>query len=156
VPVALKITGDPVSPVAAAVRLLGPAAEPSVHDPTVAIPDAFVVAFGALTEPPPLATANTTATPATAFPFESVTFTEGAIATALPATAVCASPPLIEIDPAEPGVAVAVNVMTRSAAALAPLSAAAGTATVAVTVFGPATFPRRQLPTVATPSLFVV
>ena len=87
VPVALKDTGDPVSPLAVAVRLLAPVAEPSVHDSTVAMPDASVVEFAPLTEPPPLATANTTATPATPFPLESVTFTEGGIATALPAIA---------------------------------------------------------------------
>ena len=88
VPVAVNVTGDPAREPEVAVRVFEPAADPSVHDPTVAIPDASLVALAPVTEPPPEATANTTATPDTGFPRESVTFTDGASATAEPAAAV--------------------------------------------------------------------
>ena len=62
---------------------------------------------------------------------------------------------MIPIDPAVVAVAVAVNVTTRSASALLPIAEAAP-ATVAVSVFVPAEFPSRQLPTVAIPDASVV
>jgi hypothetical protein len=79
------------------------------------------------------------------------------VATALPAIAVCASPPFSEIDPAVPDVAVAVKVMTRLAIVFDSLTAfAPGTVTVAVSVFAPGLLPSLQLPTVATPAPSVV
>jgi hypothetical protein len=87
VPVALNVTGDPVNDPDVAVSVFAPAADPSVHDPTVAIPDAFVVAFAPVTLPPPVATAKVTDTPATPLPLASVTLTDGTIATADPAAA---------------------------------------------------------------------
>src|SRR5438876_11605169 len=89
VPVAVKVTGLPVSPLAVAVSEFGPAVGPSVHDVTAAIPFAFVVTgVVGLTVPPPDATANVTLTPPTGLPFASRTITEGSIATAVPAVAV--------------------------------------------------------------------
>jgi hypothetical protein len=75
---------DPV----VAVRTFVPTIGPRVHEPTVAIPAAFVEAAAPVTEPPPDATAKFTVTPDIALPFASFTSTEGAVATALPATAV--------------------------------------------------------------------
>lgn len=156
IPVAEKVT-LPESPTAPAVRVFAPAMSPRVQLPTVAMPDAFDVAVAPVTEPPPLATEKFTVVPLTGFPFASVIFTDGAVATAVPTTAVCELPPLIAIEPTLPAVAVAVNVTIRSAIALVPAKPeTAATATVAVRVFVPTEFPRRQLPTVATPASFVV
>src|SRR5438093_478128 len=57
VPVAVKVTGLPASPVAVAVRVLLPAVGPRVHDVTAAIPLLPVVTgVIGLTVPPPEAT----------------------------------------------------------------------------------------------------
>lgn len=88
VPVALNVTGLPVRPVAVAVKVLAPAVAPSVQEPTVAMPLALVIAAPPATLPPPDAAANVTLTPDTTLPFASLTITDGAIATALPAVAV--------------------------------------------------------------------
>src|SRR5439155_11938493 len=54
VPVAVKVTGLPASPVEVAVRVLLPAVGPRVHDVTAAIPFAFVgTGVVGLTVPPP-------------------------------------------------------------------------------------------------------
>src|SRR5205823_5190466 len=69
VPVAVNVTGLPVSPVAVAVSVFGPAVGPPVHDVTAAIPLAFVVTgVVGVTVPPPEATANVTLTPSTGLP----------------------------------------------------------------------------------------
>src|SRR5947208_5476428 len=108
VPVAVKVTGLPVSPVAAAVSEFGPAVGPSVHDVTAPIPLALVVTgVVGLTVPPPVATANVTRTPATGFPFASRTITDGATGTVVPAVADWSLPALIAICVAAPAVPVA-------------------------------------------------
>src|SRR5439155_6001226 len=111
VPVAVNVTGLPVSPLDVAVSVFGPAVGPRVHEVMAAIPLAFVLtgAVG-LTVPPPEATANVTRTPATEFPFASRTITDGSTATAVPAVAVWPLPALIAICVAAPAVAVAVKV----------------------------------------------
>src|SRR5438876_405453 len=111
VPVAVKVTGLPVSPVAVAVSEFGPAVGPSVHDVTAAIPLLPVVTgVVGLTVPPPDAAANVTLTPPTGLPFASRTITEGATGTAVPAVADWSLPALIAIELAAPAVPVAVNV----------------------------------------------
>ncbi len=66
VPVAVKVTGLPVSPVAVAVRVFVPAVVPRVQDVTAATPLALVVTgVVGVTVPPPDATAKVTETPAT-------------------------------------------------------------------------------------------
>src|SRR5262245_2014711 len=65
VPVAVKLSGLPANVPAVAVSELRPAVVPSVQLPTAATPAAFVVWVAPVTEPPPDATANVTATPAT-------------------------------------------------------------------------------------------
>ena len=65
VPVALKVTGLPVSPLADAESVLEPAVFPSVHAVAAATPLASVVTGVGSTAPPPDATANVTETPAT-------------------------------------------------------------------------------------------
>ena len=107
----MNVTGDPLNEPDVAVRLLGPAEGPSVHDPTVAMPEELVTTPAPVTDPAPLATANVTLTPDTGLPFVSVTLTAGAIATALPTTAVC---PLdaefaIAIMAADPAMPVAIR-----------------------------------------------
>ena len=105
VPVAVNVTV--VRPVADAASVLVAAAElASVQLPTVATPLALVVAgvpVTALPVPPPVS-AKLTETPATGLPFASVTVTAGAVATALPAVALCASPALLTMFAAGPAV----------------------------------------------------
>jgi hypothetical protein len=89
VPVAVKVTGLPVSPLDVAVRVFVPAIVPSVQDVTAAIPLALVVTgVVGLTVPPPDATANVTATPPTGLLNWSRTITDGGVATAVPTVAV--------------------------------------------------------------------
>ena len=64
-PVAAKDTGDPVKLPLVARSVLAPAVVPSIQLPTEAMPEAPVVAEAPEIEPPPLATAKVTATPAT-------------------------------------------------------------------------------------------
>jgi hypothetical protein len=147
VPVAVNVTGLPVSPVALAVSVFGPAVEPRVHDVAAAMPLAPVVTdvVGA-TLPPPDAMANVTATPATGLLFASRTITDGGVATAVPTVADWPLPAFTAIEPAVPAVPVAVNVTGL------PLSVP----DVAVRVFVPAVGPKVQLVTAATPLAFVV
>src|SRR3989442_1504403 len=85
VPVAVNVTGLPVSPLDVAVRVFGPAVGPRVHDVTVAMPLAPVVtAVPGTTVPPPAATANATATPPTGLPLAARTITDGPGGTAVP------------------------------------------------------------------------
>ena len=71
-----------------ALRTFAPVTGPSVHEPTVAIPEAFVVAVSPETVPPPLTTAKVTVTPLIGDPLWSFTMTEGGGVTAAPATPV--------------------------------------------------------------------
>ena len=87
VPTVLVAENVTLSAPADAVRVFGPTVAPSVHEPTVATPNALVVAFKPVALPPPLATAKTTATPATGLAPASRTVTLGAMATAVPAVA---------------------------------------------------------------------
>ena len=82
--VALKVTAVRVPELA--VSVFGPAVTPSVHDPTVATPDASVVTVAPVIVPPPPPTVNVTGAPANGSPFWSRTITEGAGVTAVPAT----------------------------------------------------------------------
>ena len=86
-PVALKVRGEPSRPVLVAVKVLAPALAPRVQLPTVAMPEALVVAERPVAEPPPEATAKVTLTPATGLPLASVTRTLGAMPTAAPTVA---------------------------------------------------------------------
>src|SRR5206468_1813150 len=70
---------------------------PSFHEPTVAMPAAFVVALPPVSEPPPLPTANVTDVPETGLPNASVTSTDGADATFVFAVALWLSPLLTAI-----------------------------------------------------------
>src|SRR5437868_5815958 len=105
VPVAWKVTeGRPVDD---AVSGLAPAAVPSFHEPTVAMPLAFVVALVPVADPPPEATANVTATPETGLPKLSVRSTDGAVVTLVFTVFVWLSPALTAIEPAVPATPVA-------------------------------------------------
>ena len=86
-PVAVKVSGDPVRPADVAVNVFAPAVVPRVQEVTLAIPEEFVVAEPPSTDPPPEATAKVTERPGTGLPPASVTSTDGAVATALPAVA---------------------------------------------------------------------
>ena len=81
VPVAVNVTGEPVSPVLVAVIVFEPTDAPSVQEPTVAIPEPFVVAERLVPEPPPVATAKVTLTPETGLSLMSLTITLGFMAT---------------------------------------------------------------------------
>lgn len=76
--VAVKVTGG--SPRAVAVSVFAPT-EPSVQLPTVAMPKVLVVVVPPVTDPPPVATANVTGTPAVGFPLASLTVIDGATET---------------------------------------------------------------------------
>jgi hypothetical protein len=86
--VAVKTTGLPASPVDVAASVFAPTDDPSVHEPTVATPSAFVVAAPPWTVPPPAVGAKVTLTPPTGMFSGSVTITDGAVATAFPGRAV--------------------------------------------------------------------
>ena len=102
VPVAVNVIGEPEREPDVAVIVFAPAVVPRVHEPTVAIPDEFVVAVRPVPEPPPVATAKVTEAPVTALPPESVTRTAGAIDTAEPAVADWELPALSAIVVAAP------------------------------------------------------
>src|SRR4051812_6172629 len=135
VPVAVNVA---LREPAVAVSVFTPTVVPSVQLPAVAIPLAFVVAVSPVTDPAPVATANVTPTPATGLPFASLPSTAGLVATAVPTVADCASPAVLAITAAAPGVPVALSVVVSEPA-------------VAVRLFGPAVLPSVQLPTAAMP-----
>src|SRR5439155_15653493 len=110
VPVAVKVTGLPESEPDVAVNVFGPAVALSVQLPTVATPLGLVVWLPPVIVPFPAATANVTATPATGFPFASLTITDGGALTALPAEAVWLVGLFAAMVVAAPAVPVAVNV----------------------------------------------
>src|SRR5207253_585640 len=87
VPVAVKVTGLPASDPELAVSVLLPAVVLSVQLPTVATPLVLVVWLPPVIVPFPGAAANVTATPATGFPFASLTITDGGALTAVPTVA---------------------------------------------------------------------
>jgi len=72
----------------AADRVFAPASVPRVQLPTVAMPDASVVALPPVTVPPPLVTVNVTGAPADGLPLASLTRTEGSSVTCVPGGAV--------------------------------------------------------------------
>src|SRR5205807_8769698 len=76
VPVAVNVTGLPVSEPDVAVKVFEPAVALSVQLPTVAMPLPLVVWLPPVIVPFPCATANVTATPVTGFPFASLTITD--------------------------------------------------------------------------------
>ena len=82
-PVALKVTGDPDSPVEVAVTAFTPAVVPSVSV-VEAFPSDPVVPEAADTDPPPEATANVTLTPPTGFPLASFTIATKGLDRAVP------------------------------------------------------------------------
>src|SRR5712692_1297366 len=84
VPVAVNVTGLPVSVPDVAVRVLVPAVGPKVQLPTVAMPLPLVVWLPRVMLPPPEAMAKLTATPATGFANWSRTITDGGVATVAP------------------------------------------------------------------------
>src|SRR6184192_38196 len=146
VPVAVKVTGLPVSDPDVAVRVLLPAVALSVQLPTVAMPLPLVVCVPPVTLPLPAAGVNVTATSATGFPFASFTITDGGEPTAVPTVAVWLVGLFAAIVAAVPAVPVALKV---TGLPLKPVE-------VAVSVFGPAVALSVQLPTVATPLALVV
>src|SRR5690606_22042779 len=85
VAVALNVAVAP--PGAVATSVFAPADGPSVHDPTVAMPDPFVTGVAAVTVPPPTVTANVIVAPDTALPNASCARTDGASTTAAPGAA---------------------------------------------------------------------
>lgn len=141
--VAVEVNVTEPTPVAVAESVFVPTA-PSVHEPTVAMPDAFVVCDAPLTLPPPDPTANVTLTPGDGWPVVVVTSTEGGTATLVPAGAVCPSPVLTLMVDAGDAVPVAANVT------------GARPATVAVTELTPAAAPSVHDPTEAIPNELVI
>src|SRR5437879_13628052 len=78
VPVAVKVTGLPASPVDVAVNEFAPVSAPSVQPPIAAIPSPLVVTgLVPVRLPSPEATANTTPTPGTGLPNRSLAITAG-------------------------------------------------------------------------------
>ena len=83
-PVAAIVSGEPPNVPLVAVIVLAPTSAPSVQDPTVAMPLAFVTCVAPVIVPPPEATAKLTVTPATGMLFTSRTITLGGTASAVP------------------------------------------------------------------------
>jgi hypothetical protein len=103
VPVAVKVMGEPLRLPLAAVSVFAPAVVPKVQAGLVATPALSVVtALLEAIEPPPVATAKVTDTPLTALPCASVTFTDGAVATAVLTVALWLFPPFTAIVVAVP------------------------------------------------------
>jgi hypothetical protein len=103
VPVAVKDTGEPVSPATVAVSVFAPAVVPKVQSGLLAIPALSVLtAFEDAIDPAPPLTLKVTPTPLTALPCPSVTTTEGAVATAVPTVALCELPPFMTMRVATP------------------------------------------------------
>jgi hypothetical protein len=103
VPVAVKVTGEPVSPATVAVSAFAPAVVPKVQSGLLAIPALSVLtAFEEAIDPAPPLTLKVTPTPLTALPCPSVTTTEGAVATAVPTVPLCWSPPFMAMRVATP------------------------------------------------------
>src|SRR5437588_842199 len=142
VPVAVDVTGLPVSEPDVAVKVFGPAVALSVQLPTVAMPLPLVAWLPPLSLPVPLPTSNVTATPVTGFPFASLTITDGGELTAVPAVAAWLVGLFAAIVAAAPAVPVAVNEIGRAACR----------AGVAVKVFEPAVALSVHEPRAATPS----
>ena len=87
-PVAVKLTGEPLNVPLVAVSVFAPAVVLSVQAGLVAIPALSVVtALDEASEPEPVPVAKITDTPLTALPCASVTFTDGAVVTAVPTVA---------------------------------------------------------------------
>src|SRR5690242_886016 len=108
VPVARISTGLPVRPAAVAVSVSGPAVEPRVQDPTVAIPDASVTGEPPVTVPERTVEAKVTVTPGTTLPWLSCTITDGGV-TGVFTVALWRSPEFTAMSLALPCVAVAVK-----------------------------------------------
>lgn len=83
VPVAVNVTGEPVSEPLVAVRVFAPAVGPKVQLPTVAMPLDPVVGVKPVAWPPPEATAKVTLTPLTGLLYASLTMTLGRVVTAV-------------------------------------------------------------------------
>jgi hypothetical protein len=120
VPVAVKVMGEPLRLPLVAVSVFAPAVVPRVQAGLVAIPALSVVTTPLeAIEPPPVATAKVTETPLTALPCASVTWTDGAVATAVFTVTLWLLPPLSVIVVAVPELTVtlpefaAVNVGTE-------------------------------------------
>ena len=145
-PVAVKVTGGPPKLELVALRVLVPAAVPRVQLPTVAIPEASLVALAPVIEPPPSCTAKVTGTPATGLSLASTTSTLGGMVTGVPTCTVWPFPAFMTILFGAPAMPVAVKVTGD------PVRPARE----AVSVFAPAVVPNRQLPTVAIPAALVV
>jgi hypothetical protein len=84
---ATKIIGLPETPFSVAKREFPPM-DPSVQEPTVAMPLSLLIALAPVTDPSPLRMENVTVTPHAAWPAVLVIFTDGGTGTANPATAV--------------------------------------------------------------------
>jgi hypothetical protein len=98
------VTGEPVSPVAVAVSVFVPAVVPRVQDVRAAMPEAFVATLDVgFRVPSPL---NDTDVAETGLPPESVTITDGAVATAVFTVAVWLLPAFTAIVVAAPTVTV--------------------------------------------------
>ncbi len=91
VPVALKLTGDPVSPADVARKVLAPAVVPSVAV-VETVPSAALVVLIGLTLPPPANALQVTAVPLTGLLYWSVTFATSSVGSAVPTVAVCGLP----------------------------------------------------------------
>src|SRR5216110_2672021 len=129
-------------PLAVAVSVFTPSW--TVQLPTVATPSMPVVAFAPVMLPPPLATANVTATLGTGRLAASRTTTAGAMLRAYPMSPVWPSPGPADTLAGAPG-------CTAVAVKVTGLPVIPDPATVPVSVFSPAPGPSVQLPTVATP-----
>jgi len=116
VPVAVKVSGEPVRDPLVAVSVFVPAVVPRIQLPTVATPLESVVAVAPVIVPPPDATANVTLTPLTGASVESVTITLGSMVTAVPAVTDWPSPACFTTCVASPATGATSNTKLRARA----------------------------------------
>jgi hypothetical protein len=94
VPVAVIVTGEPLNPADVARSVFTPAVVPNVHAGLLATPELSVVTTPLdPSVPEPGLNSKVTATPLTALPCASVTFTDGAVPNTVPTVALCEAPP---------------------------------------------------------------
>src|SRR5437867_4393615 len=124
VPDALNVIVLSVGIVAVTVLLLVPAVLPSVHDVSVATPDAFVATVAGLAGlmappvPPVALSRNVTLKPETGLLLTSRTFTDGGAATVVPTVALCDVTLLAMMFCAAPATVVIVALVPEVTAAL--------------------------------------
>jgi hypothetical protein len=87
-PTAVMLSAGTLESSAVTLSVLSPPSDPSVQLPTVAAPTELLTALPLETDPPPAAMEKITVAPCTGLLSRSVNFTDGGMATGVPASAI--------------------------------------------------------------------